>query len=386
MRTDRTIFFLLAKSDINGITTHCADLAKELRLKGYNIIFIYGNSRHDQVSKFFIRDKFQVYAISFSKEWNLRSAIFNFSACLKFIRLLLRYKPRIVHCHFRSTVPFALLGRLLLNTKNLLTIHTHNMPENTLVKLLLSKMHNYIAISSEIERSLLERKINGRKIHKIFNGADDSSFKYCSKNDKAALRLQYGFDTDKLTILTTARLVKLKSIDTLIKALALLNTKELERIQCIIVGDGSQMNSLNDLTHSLGIQHSVTFTGFCKPHNYYALSDIFVLPSRREGFSVAVVEAMLSGLAILKTPTSGTNDQVVDGGNGFIFHFSDCKALAEKIRFLLYNPSILKTMQENSYKIAVSEFTIKKMGEAVAAVYTELLNPITSSELPVSIN
>ena len=78
---------------------------------------------------------------------------------------------------------------------------------------------------------------------------------------------------------------------------------------------------------------------------------------------------MLSGLTIIKTPTAGTRDQVIDGKTGLIFPFHDSQRLAEQIKSLLNDPSKLRSMQNEAYQLAKANFTLKKMAADTARVY-----------------
>jgi len=294
-------------------------------------------------------------------------------ACYKFLKLLYLYKPAIIHCHYRSTAPFAFFAQLLRGVKSVLTIHLHNMPKSPVSSFFYSKFNACITISTDIEKALTEQGIHKDRIFKVFNGADKTVFKNLSAAEKDQLRIQYQLAPDKLTLLTVARLAKIKSIDTLIKALAEMNASDRDKIQCLIVGGGTHQPVLERLSQRYGLENVLTFTGYRHPHDYYALSDVFILPSLNEGFSVAVVEAMLSGLAILKTPTSGTFDQLEEGRNGYVFPFHDHKGLADRIEQLLHNPHLLKKMQQQSYYMALSRFTMEEMGNNVSNIYEQLL-------------
>ena len=375
MNKQKVIFILLRVLDGGGVSTHCADLAKSLRAEGYNVILIYGGEAGTlKGQEWFIKQGITIYHVNFSKKVTVINAIKSLSSFSKFISLLYKYRPEIIHCHFRSMAIFAIIAKTITNARSVLTVHLHNMPNTRVTRFLQSRFDRVIVISSEIEKEILSTGVNPDKVTKIYNGADHLRYLHLDADSKAQLRLKYNFHPDKLTFIVVARLAKVKSIDTIITAIAELSHSAIDQVQCIIVGDGGQKSNLIELSRQRGLDKIIHFPGYCDPLDFYALSDVFILPSIKEGFSVSVVEAMLSGLAILRTPTSGCYDQVIENQNGFIFPFHDHQALAEKMELLLSEPTTLESMQGASYRLAETRFTLKVMTADTVKVYDNLMN------------
>ena len=378
MTKRKVIFFFLRVLDGGGVSTHCADLISALGSQGYTVILIYGGVVGSlKGQEWFAKRGITVYHIGFSKKISLKNAIKSLSSFTKFIFLLYKYRPEIIHCHFRSTFIFAMIAKTLTNAKNVLTIHLHGMPNTRITRFFQSRFDRFIVISSEIEQELLSMDVNPDRITKIYNGADHLRYLYPAAEKRGELRLKYGVQPDKIILTVVSRLVKVKSIDTFIRAIAELDQVSQDRIQCMVVGDGGQKENLTQLTHQYGLEKIIHFPGYCDPVDYYALSDVYILPSLNEGFSVSVIEAMLSGLAILRTPTSGCYDQVIENQNGFIFPFNDHQTLAEKIDFILDNPAKLASMQDASYKLALSRFTLEVMTADTIKVYDSLMEKVS---------
>jgi len=103
----------------------------------------------------------------------------------------------------------------------------------------------------------------------------------------------------KSDIIYAGRLMDFKHIDILIEAIALIKIKY-KTIRCIIIGDGPEKKNLEKLVKKLGLEKSIKFLGFLSHHNdvyaYLKSSKIFVLPSTREGFGIAILEANACGL------------------------------------------------------------------------------------------
>jgi len=91
----------------------------------------------------------------------------------------------------------------------------------------------------------------------------------------------------------------------------------------------------------------VGFLGWTPHENLpkvYSKADIFVLPSYTEALGIVIMEAMASGLPVIATKTSGAQDLVEDGKTGFLVPIGNTIALKEKIKVLLENPGLRRTM------------------------------------------
>jgi glycosyltransferase involved in cell wall biosynthesis len=103
---------------------------------------------------------------------------------------------------------------------------------------------------------------------------------------------------------------------------------------------------------------------------YYAAADVFVLIFYNEGMSVALLEALASGLPVVVTETGGTTELVED--NGFIVPWADPVALAEVLERFLCEPVLIKQMGQSSLEIA-KQFSWKASAIAYIDLCQELL-------------
>jgi len=156
-------------------------------------------------------------------------------------------------------------------------------------------------------------------------------------------------------VIFAGRLIKDKNVDVLIRAVNLVK-EEIPHVKCFIIGDGPERAKLEKLTHNLGIDENIKFLGFLENHNdvisHMKASKVFVLPSTREGFGIAALEANACGLPVITIDheKNASKDFIENGVNGFVCRLSE-KEIAEKIFFSLENGSIMeKKCLENSMK------------------------------------
>ena len=218
------------------------------------------------------------------------------------------------------------------------------------------KHSDYIQVDGSLtERELIDKGIPKDKIFRkpivpmnvgeqfVFNSHIIRKRLLCDKFDKI--------------LIYVGRIEKQKNIEGLIKIMpGVLNFNP--RVLLLIIGEGREKAKLEKLTKGLGINGHVIFFGEI-PHkyilDYYAASDIFVLPSRYEGFSRSLMEAAISGKAIVTTNVSGVSDLIIDGESGFIVGVKNMKDFQEKIIQLLLDEqksiSFGKRIKENIQKL-----------------------------------
>lgn len=107
---------------------------------------------------------------------------------------------------------------------------------------------------------------------------------------------------------------------------------------------------------------------------YLSHASIFVLPSRSEGFSNAIVEAMAASLPVIATDVGGNGEAVQDHVTGLMVPSEDVGKLAEAIASLLANPAKAKAMGEAGQRRAAEKFTTNAMMEQTTEVYAKLLS------------
>jgi glycosyltransferase involved in cell wall biosynthesis len=176
-------------------------------------------------------------------------------------------------------------------------------------------------------------------------------------------------------IITTSRLASKNGIDILLRAIKLLQT-DFPQIQCDIVGEGDERESLVSLANDLDIQDSVNFIGFI-PHEQIpqALwqSDIFVRPSRTEGMGNAFIEALAAGLPIIGTPIGGIPEIIDDRKTGLFVNPEDPSDVAEKIRMLINQPSLSDEIIRNGRQLVADRFSWDSISGEYGDLFAGLL-------------
>ncbi len=181
-------------------------------------------------------------------------------------------------------------------------------------KLMVNLTGRIITVSRKTKADLKAMKPSEKSVV-IPNGID---FKYISRIDP---------EGEKSDVIFAGRLIKEKNVEFLIKAIHDVK-KKIPDIKCCIIGDGPEREKLERLVHELNIEDNVVFKGFMKNYSdlisYMKASEVFVLPSTREGFGIVVIEANACGLPVVVVDhkMNAASELIINNKNGIISNFS----------------------------------------------------------------
>ena len=293
-------------------------------------------------------------------------------------RLVVKLRPDIIHVHapnFFSS--FAVVVGKILRTPVLVTIHrVEVMPtKNPLVhfarRIVLNLFDRIVAVSEATKLRTENCGARKTKISVIWNSAEEDHFKPRSK--KKARKL-LGLPLEKAIILFVGRLAPVKGLRYLIQAMpSILSSQE---ALLVIVGDGPQRDDLQHLVKILNLRSCVLFLGHVDTEKLalcHNAADVFVLPSLVEGHSVALLEALASGLPVVATGVGGNNESIVDSNNGFLVDCMDHSALAQAIITILGDEKLRHRFSKKSSKLYFDNFSEKSQICKYISEYNKLL-------------
>jgi glycosyltransferase involved in cell wall biosynthesis len=176
-----------------------------------------------------------------------------------------------------------------------------------------------------------------------------------------------------MVIGTACRLVPLKGLVDLIRAVALLSS-EFPTLRLEIAGTGPQQENLERERNRLSLAGQVRFLGWQGDiRSTLRTWDIFAMPSLDEGLPIAILEAMAEGLPVVATSVGGVPELVVDGQTGYLVPPSDVAALTQRLRVLILDPKRRQAMGVAGWQRVREHFSIDRMVAEIAAVYDSLV-------------
>jgi glycosyltransferase involved in cell wall biosynthesis len=168
-----------------------------------------------------------------------------------------------------------------------------------------------------------------------------------------------------------------KGVDIFIKAI-----KNIENsiTRVAIVGDGVLKEEFISLRDSLGLTEKIEFAGNVDNVNeYLSQSKMFVLPSRWEGFGLAILEAMAAHVPVIASNVGGIPEIINDGIDGILVPVEDIETLSKSMLYILNNKDKAMSMADNAYRTVCEKFSIQVFAKNLNNLYKELAEGIKSN-------
>ena len=148
-----------------------------------------------------------------------------------------------------------------------------------------------------------------------------------------------------------------------------------DNVSFILVGDGKERLLLEKIILSKKLNDKFFFPGFVhNPSEYYALFDLFFLPSKRESLSLALIEAGSYGVPAIAFDVGGNNEIISNGKTGYIIPDTELNKLTQKIKYLISNYAVRKKFGETAKKYIQNKFSPAIRYKRLIAIYTKSKN------------
>lgn len=302
----------------------------------------------------------------------------------RFWRLLRTLKPQILHTRNLGTIDLAPIGAL---ARVPIRVHGEHgwsaddpkgvNPRHRIIRRLCDwTISRYVAVSADIATWLGEViGVRASKVRGICNGVDIDQFN--AVGAKAALPFEGGGD-EKFVIGSIGRMDPIKNFDLLLDAVArlVIERQELrDTIRVVLVGEGPELVGLRQRAKSLGLSDMVCFPGARGDvADIMRCMDLFVLPSRNEGISNTVLEAMATGLPVIATNVGGNPELVEDGVTGKLIRANDVPAISQAISTYLGDHGLLRDHGLASRKRVERNLSLPSMVASYQEMYDEMLS------------
>jgi glycosyltransferase involved in cell wall biosynthesis len=279
---------------------------------------------------------------------------------------LRRGKYDILHIHKPFDLPIAARAKKRSGAKLILGSHgTDFFPGD---RLLVGAVDGAVCCSRYNGSLLAERYGILPKV--IYNGIDPGRFHPLSEPDPT-LRKRFGFSTEDFVIIYVGRLIGLKGVKVLLRAVSRMPRRE--RLKVLIAGEGEERTALKGLTGELGLENAVIFTGFV-PHEevprYLSLARAAAFPSLAdEAFGISICEAMACGVPAIGTTIGGIPEVIEDGQTGLLVKPRDEEALARALTSLLEDEEKRRSLAERGRGRVNASFTWEKVTDRLLRVY-----------------
>jgi glycosyltransferase involved in cell wall biosynthesis len=283
--------------------------------------------------------------------------------------------PAMIHVNDIWWVPHTVRA-IAARTSNPVPIVAHVRQEIEPAKVRryqLDRVEAVIAISQQIERSLIAGGVSAKNVRTLYSGIDLS--KGQSVHDGQAIRQMIGVSNGAVLLGTVANLFPRKGYEVMLRALPAI-VRAVPTVHYVIVGsdDDDHADRLKRLAHELKIADRVHIVGFQDPvQPFLASLDLYVHPALMEGFGIAVVEAMAMGKAVVATTTGGLPEVVAQGETGLLVPPGDVGSLAAAVVSLLEDGVRREQMGLSGRARAHERFSLDAFVAQVEHLYGEIL-------------
>lgn len=357
-----TSWFPSSKLPSKGSFVH--QFCKDLVYSGLNVSVITVLAENEVSST--VKENLKIYRVS--SKFPLPSML----------RIISNESPDLIHVHAPNF--FSSFSIIIGKLKGIPVIATVHRAEVDTTSKLMSKFRSIIlprflliVAVSEFTKSLAIRAgADKSKIKVIYNSCNDMLFK---PRSKSLARTQIHFPGNKKLILFVGNFVEIKGIFVLLESI-----KELRKefvFETLLIGNGEEKEKLETAIRDSNLSEFIKLVDWQTPEKlcyFYNAADVFVLPSYIEGNSIALLEAMSSGLPIVTTNSGGNSECILNNENGFLVPSGDSRILARKIKEILLNEDLAQSFSQKSIEMYANKFSKSKQMEEYLKLYKLILS------------
>jgi glycosyltransferase involved in cell wall biosynthesis len=366
---------------IGGAQTATEALAAALHKDGVDVVILTRRYSRTHARKEVVRGV-PVHRLGVPGSTKWHAITFGMDVMLQLALHLRRY--RVIHVQNIDTpMLVGLAARILLRRRLVATIHGESKiikaSTSRLGRLRLAIMRRFIdrytSINPEVANHLRGIGVPADRIRSIPNGIDMSIFHPPSAEERSAARSSLGIPADAVVTLYIGRFVPVKRIDLLIDAWAQLPRRDGH--QLLIGGEGTSEPDLRALAARRGVEARFDPSTPDVPRYLHA-SDVFVLPTggarleEHEGLSVALMEAMATGLSVIVTSGPGNDVLVPDASVGWKFPIGASEGLASVLEQVLASPERRSIVGAAAHESIERRYSIEHVARLTADLYAEL--------------
>jgi glycosyltransferase involved in cell wall biosynthesis len=274
-------------------------------------------------------------------------------------------RPDVLHVSLASpwSCQYAIAAAALVRRPRVVAVYQLPVPpvsrRQRLTKRITSRaVDRHVGVGERTSREVEELVgLRVRSVQTIHNGVPDVDAVAAPRQAPGAI------------VGAVGRLAFQKGFDLLLRAM-----RDVENATLVLIGDGEDREHLQALARRLGIADRTIWAGWSDDVAAHVRSfDVFVLPSRFEGFPLAVLEALLAKKPVVATDVGSVGEAVITGETGFLVAPDDAAALAVSIRQLLGDDQLRRRMGARGRELVLSRFTAAHMARSFSELYQELL-------------
>lgn len=313
------------------------------------------------------------YQVDFSR--NITDISSNIKAYKQVKDLMQKNKYEFVHCHSPIGGVIGRIAGHLTKTPVIYTAHGFHFYKGAPLKnwLMFYPIERWLARYTDILITI--NKEDYTRAKKSFRasrveylpGVGINVDKFSKVDINRTQKLQeLGLQKDAYVLLSIGEINKNKNHETVIRAISMLNDTNIHYIIC---GQGSMENKINDLIKELKLENQIKLLGYRKDISEICkVSDIFVFPSFREGLSVALMEAMASGLPVVCSSIRGNIDLIEHEKGGYLVNPQDINGFSKAISEIYVSEKLKSKFREFNLS-KIQNYSVENIKNEILNIY-----------------
>ena len=269
----------------------------------------------------------------------------NYRLILRFREQIIEFCPNVIHTHnpipnYYTALSCIGLNIPLINTRHGMGRGSYSWKGEFLYRLSLLKTAKCVAVCEAAFKSFIKSGIFPKNRSLVITNGIKTEIFYKSNNNRSDLLLNHKCKSNAVILGAVGRLNHVKDYLTMLEAIKIIFQK-MQHVYLFIVGDGMQRSLLEKFICENGLDKNVVLLGDQDNVPYYLSAfDIFIMSSKTEGYSMALLEAAASSLPSVVTDVGGNKEIVQDERTGYLVPPNNAEALASRILELISNGKI----------------------------------------------
>ena len=302
-------------------------------------------------------------------------------------KLLRKLNPDITHTRNLAALEMVAISMMAGVKRRVHSEHGWGMSDlnganrkyRLLRKMMSMIVHRYIGLSKHIVNYLhQDAGIPMFKLTQIYNGVDADRFNLDVKLKPDFSAFPIGFiKQDSILIGTVGRMEPVKDQLTLVDAFIQLvkqSDQHKEKLRLVLIGDGELKPQAQAKLDEAGLSEQAWLPGSRDDVNSLMnCMDIFVLPSRNEGISNTILEAMATGLPVVATRVGGNPELVVDGETGILVPSGDAQKMMQALSIYVDNEEKRQSDGQAARQLIAKRFRLEHMVDNYLSVYDDMM-------------
>lgn len=297
----------------------------------------------------------------------------------KIVQVARQEKLDLIHAHY--AVPHATaayLAREMLQPNGPRVITTLHGTDITLlgsdpsfaeaISFSINSSDGVTAVSESLKRQTLENLPIKKEIRVIPNFLECEEYR---RVDCPRLRERFAAPGEKI-LMHMSNFRQVKRVDTVVSVFARVAREVPAKL--ILVGDGPEMPNICRLVTEMGLRNRVFFLGNQETViELLSIADVFLLPSVKESFGLAALEAMACETPVVASNIGGLPEVIIDGESGFLCDPEDVSGMASRVLELVGNPELHRTIAKAGRRKVLQEFCARRVVPVYEEYYKEIL-------------